>query len=135
MLPYARARAIVEHVLARTQGDGGKPIAVAVVDDRGDLVAFARMDGVAQRSLRLAQDKAYTSALQESSTKDFMASLARAGRELAAFADPRYVALAGGVPVPGAAPSARPLGAVGVSGRTSDEDHELAAEAVSACAS
>jgi glc operon protein GlcG len=130
MLPYARARAIVEHVLARTQGDGGKPIAVAVVDDRGDLVAFARQDGVTHRSLRIAQDKAYTSALQESSTKDFVEFLARTDRQVSVFADPRYVALAGGVPISDA--GARPLGAVGVSGRSSDEDHQLASDAVAA---
>lgn len=123
-LGYAQAHAILERILERCSQDGGKPVAVAVVDERGDLVAFARQDGIAHRSLRIAQDKAYTAALQESSTKDFTESLARANRSIAAFADPRYVALAGGVPIPGS--DARPLGAVGVSGRAADEDHALA---------
>jgi uncharacterized protein GlcG (DUF336 family) len=41
----------------------------------------------------------------------------------AAFADPRYVALAGGVPI---VSQGAVLGAVGVSGRNQDDDHALA---------
>ena len=121
-LSHARARAIVERVLERTARDGKKPVAVAVVDDRGDLVHFARQDGVALRSTRLAQDKAYTAALQESATRDFVAALAKAGRSVSAFGDARYVALPGGVPV---IEENVITGAVGVSGRSADEDHEL----------
>jgi uncharacterized protein GlcG (DUF336 family) len=124
MLTYARARAMTDRILDRCAADGGKPVAVAVVDDRGDLVAFARQDGVTHRSLRIAQDKAYTAALQESSTKDFADFLIRTNRTVGAFADPRYVTLAGGVPIPGG-------GAVGVSGRSADEDHALAQGALS----
>ncbi len=124
MLALAQARALIDRVLERCAQDGGKPVAVAVVDERGDLVAFARQDGVTHRSLRLAQDKAYTAALQESSTRDFAEFLLRTNRTVAAFADPRYVTLAGGVPVPGG-------GAVGVSGRSADDDHALATAAIS----
>jgi uncharacterized protein GlcG (DUF336 family) len=121
---YAQARAALDRVLERTAQDGGKPVAVAVVDERGDLVAFARQDGVSHRALRMALDKAYTAALQESSTKDFADHLTRSSRTVGAFGDPRYVALAGGVPIPGE--GSRPLGAVGVSGRAAEEDHALA---------
>ncbi len=124
-LGLEQARAIVERVLARASG--GKPVVVACVDERGDLVAFARQDGVAPRSVRLALDKAYTAALQESSTRDFVAHLAKTGRTVDAFADRRYVALSGGVPVQS---SGRVIGAVGVSGRSADEDHELAMAAI-----
>lgn len=125
VLPLARAQAVVARLLARAEADGGRPIAVAVVDDRGDLVAFARQDAVTHRSLRLAQDKAYTAALMDQTTRDFIASLARASRPVGAFADPRFVALAGGAPIQH---DGRTLGAVGVSGRSSDEDHDLAAD-------
>jgi uncharacterized protein GlcG (DUF336 family) len=126
VISHARARAIVDRILERTAKDGKKPVAVAVVDDRGDLVAFARQDGVAPRSTRLAADKAYTAALQESATRDFQAALTKAGRTVSAFADPRYVSLPGGVPV---LEGSALVGAVGVSGRSADEDHELASDA------
>lgn len=127
-LGLEQASAIQARILARVARDGGKPVVVAVVDERGELVSFARQDGVAPRSVRLARDKAYTAALQESSTKDFVASLARANRALEAFGDPRYVALAGGVPIIEAGTL---LGAVGVSGRAADEDHDLATSGIS----
>jgi uncharacterized protein GlcG (DUF336 family) len=123
VIALERARAVVDRILERTTKDGGRPVAIAVVDDRGDPVAFARQDGVTLRSLRLAQDKAYTSALQESSTKDFVAYLAKTQRPLGAFADPRYVALSGGVLLK---QDGELAGAVGVSGRSSDEDNDLA---------
>ena len=126
-LAHARASAIAAAILERARSGGGKPVAVAVVDDRGDLVIFARQDGVAHRSIRLAQDKAYTAALQESSTADFVAFLARTGRTVASFADPRYVGLAGGVPI---ADAGLTVGAVGVSGRSAEEDHALAVEGI-----
>lgn len=122
-LGLEQASAIQARILARAAQDGRGPVAVAVVDERGELVSFARQDGVSHRSLRLARDKAYTAALQESSTKDFVASLAKASRALEAFGDPRYVALAGGVPIRVAGAL---VGAVGVSGRAADEDHALA---------
>jgi glc operon protein GlcG len=130
-LGLADALAIQERILSRAAGDGGRPIAVSVVDDRGDLVSFARQDGVSLRSVRLARDKAYTAALQESSTRDFVAALAKANRPVGAFADPRYVALAGGVPISSGSP-AKVLGAVGVSGRSADEDHALAEAGIGA---
>lgn len=40
----------------------GLPLAIAVVEPSGELVAFARMDGVPYGSIPLAQDKARTSA-------------------------------------------------------------------------
>jgi len=131
-ISLARAQSVLACILERAAKDGGKPVAVAVVDDRGDLVVFARQDGVAHRSVRIAQDKAYTSALQESSTRDFVASLKKAERPIAAFADPRYVGLAGGVLLEGGGAL---VGAVGVSGRSADEDHELASEGAKTLAS
>ena len=38
----------------------GVPMCVAVCDEAGLLKAFVRMDGAAQLSIEVAQDKAYT---------------------------------------------------------------------------
>ena len=38
----------------------GVPMCIAVVDESGVLKAFSRMDGAAQLSVDIAQDKAYT---------------------------------------------------------------------------
>ncbi len=46
---------------ARDAADGmGKPMAIAVTDEAGHLIAFARMDGAPLLAVELAQDKAYT---------------------------------------------------------------------------
>ena len=54
----ARAQAIVADVLEHASG----PVSVWVVDDHGELVAAASMDGAAPDTRLNAQRKAYTAA-------------------------------------------------------------------------
>ena len=77
-LGLAEARAAVEAVLDEASKLPDAPIAVAVVDDYGRLVYFARMDGCPPVVVELAINKAYTAAVALLDT----AGLCRTGQGL-----------------------------------------------------
>ncbi|MBU2865220.1 heme-binding protein [Reinekea forsetii] len=105
-------------------------IAVAVVDNHGELVGFARTDNVAKHAIVLAQNKAYTSARDRQKTS----SLAQWAREthkgLSYWTDPKFTGIAGGVPIE---VKGKVLGAMGVSGLAEADDEALVVEVISAC--
>jgi glc operon protein GlcG len=120
-----QALAIVRHVV----GSAGSPVSVYVVDDHGEVVAAAVMDGSAPDTRLNAERKAYTAARSDATTTRALADKVRAdAAELASF-DPRFTFFAGGV---AAFVEGRRVGAVGVSGLAGDEDEALAASAISA---
>ncbi len=96
---------------------------MAVVDDAGNLLAYARMD----RCLRptFALRKAYTSAIRRMNTADFAEQLRTQGRSLESFGDPQLIALAGGVVV---MHDGAMVGAIGVGGLPSGVDDEAIAK-------
>jgi len=129
-LGLAEARAAVEAVLSESYQNPDAPIAVAVVDDYGRLVYFARMDGCPPVVVELALMKAYTAAVALMDTVSFAARDKEWGRELATYGDNRFTYLQGGLviwnrPYAGG-PAQVLLGGIGVSGRMPDEDERLA---------
>lgn len=100
----------------------GLPLAIAVVEPSGELVAFARMDGVPYGSIPLAQDKARTSARFRTATASREEQVQN-GR-LALLSAEDFVAIGGGEPI---VVNGRIVGAVGISGGTSTEDASVAA--------
>ncbi|MFC2009115.1 heme-binding protein [Chloroflexota bacterium] len=62
MLGLDEADKIVDAIIAHTKRQNGIPVSVAVVDSRGDLLKFVRMDGASWNSIQVAQSKAYTAA-------------------------------------------------------------------------
>jgi len=102
-------------------------IAVAVVDHRGDLVAFAAQDRVIQNSRGLCVRKAYAAAIGRRSTSAF-AALASVPVEL--LLGPSATSAQGGLAI---LSEGVEVGGVGVSGADSPEDDEmLAAVAIDA---
>jgi uncharacterized protein GlcG (DUF336 family) len=103
-------------------------ISVAVADDAGALLAFARMDGATRLSARTAADKTQTVILTGKATLDLGREFReQLGEEPELFhgmiARPEIVPFGGGVPLRIAG---RLAGAVAVSGATSIEDHQIA---------
>ena len=118
-----QARTIVDAVLEAASG----PLSVYVVDDHGELVAAATMDGAAPDTRLNAQRKAYTAARSDArSTGELAARVAGDPAELASF-DPAFTFFKGGV---AAFEHRLKSGAVGVSGLPGDEDERLAREAI-----
>ncbi len=109
----------------------GVRVSVAVVDEGGNLKAFARMDGAEVAGPVLAVDKAYT-ALAHRLPTDELGALAQPGGELyglQANGGGRSVLFGGGIPVHD---GDEVIGAVGISGATVVEDVACARAAIAA---
>ena len=125
-----QAKTIVE--AARAKADEiGVPMNIAVVDAGNNLTAFARMDGAWLGSIDIAQGKAHTARAFDMSTKDLqpMAQPGEALFGIHATNDGKVVIFAGGIPL---VDGEEIVGAVGVSGGTPDQDHEVCAAGVAA---
>ena len=124
------AQAVVE--AARAKADEiGVPMNIAVVDEGNNLTAFARMDGAWLGSIDIAQNKAYTARSFDMSTKQ-LAPLAQPNQPLygiEASNQGRVIVFAGGIPLEA---GGQIVGAVGVSGGSVEQDHEVAEAGVGA---
>jgi glc operon protein GlcG len=104
----------------------GVPMDIAVVDDGGHLLAFARMDGAKLSSVEIAIAKAHCAAIRRKPTgpylegdqQNLLVSLA-----LAIGSRARQIPLRGGLPLE---VEGRCVGAIGVSNGTEDQDTEVA---------
>jgi len=102
-------------------------MAVAVVDISGGLVYFEKMDDTQNGSVDVSIAKARSAARFKRATKVFQDGLAAGGAGL------RILALEGAVPIEGGVPivvGGKIIGAIGVSGGTSDHDGVCAAAAL-----
>jgi uncharacterized protein GlcG (DUF336 family) len=109
----------------------GVKVSVVVVDSGGNPVALARMDGAGILSPDIARGKAYTAIAFKGHSKEMaerMKDRPAAGLGLTQASGNRVVLLPGGVL---AKKGDETIGAVGVSGATSHQDHECGLEAVS----
>jgi glc operon protein GlcG len=122
-LTLEQAQTLVTRSMAKATQDYGRPICVAVCDDRGFLLAFARMAGAPVRSIRISQGKAYTGARLGVTTEALLARIHREQIEVSYFCDPDLTAMPGGSPLKDA--DGRLIGAIGVSGLTSAEDQTI----------
>ncbi|SRR6266542_160566 len=98
-------------------------MAVAITDTAGDLVYFEKIDATQTGSVDVSQDKARSAALFKRPTKAFQDALAAGGEGL------RILRLQGAVPVEGGFPlvmDGKVVGAIGVSGGTSQQDGQVA---------
>lgn len=99
------------------------PVAIAVVDGGGHLVAFSRLDHTQLGSVEIAQEKAKTSALFRRPTKAFEDTLAAGGVNAKVLKLPGALPIEGGLPI---IHDGKIIGAVGVSGVKSTEDAQIA---------
>lgn len=116
-------RASLDALYHYASNDGLAPVCFALVDTQGDLLCFERMDGAPVRTINIAIAKAYTAARMGGSTKQFRQRLENEKLFCSEFMDNGLCALPGGVIVP--LPS-HPFVAIGVSGRSLDDDEKLA---------
>jgi glc operon protein GlcG len=124
MITLAQARAAIDAIVAAIEA-AGFSVAVAVVDDRGDLIAAHRMDGCRPRTMRMTLRKAYTAAVMDRDTSTFHDEIAARQLEIAYYGDPLFCAIPGGVVIRAA--DGTTLGAIGVTGNTKNRDAEFAA--------
>jgi glc operon protein GlcG len=123
-IDYSEARRAVNLIVEKAS-QMQKAASVAVADSHGDLLCFARMDGAPVSSIRIAMNKAWTAARERKPTKDIGEKVKHTekGHDISYFGDPNYVGWGGGIPV---WKNSEVVGAVAVSGLSSDEDIALA---------
>lgn len=114
------------HVLANLNdlASDGAPVCLALYGNDGALMALLRMPDVPARIEHMAIGKAYTCAKMGCSTAALHERLCREHITLADFMDPRMTSMQGGVPLKDK--EGNVLLGIGVSGRTAQEDEELA---------
>ena len=130
-MPLSLKEAQTAIELARVHAEKiGVPMNIAVVDAGNNLTAFSRMDGAWLGSIDIAQSKAYTSRAFDMPTRD-LADMAQPGEPLFGIdgANQSVIIFAGGIPL---TDDGAVVGAVGVSGGTPDQDHEVCEAGVAA---
>lgn len=123
LLTLAQAQAIIEGALARSKSEKFKPMAIAVLDDSGNLKAFVREDGASMFRFEVAQAKAWGAVGMGASSR-ILAQRAKDNPNffvsLAATASGKFLPQTGAVLIK--SNDGQILGAIGASGGTGDED-------------
>ena len=104
-------------------------VVIYVVDSGGQPVAMQRLDGAQFGSIDVARDKAYSAVAFRRPTKAFQDAIAQGGENM------RILKLAGASPLEGGIPivlDGKIIGAIGVSGVTSQQDAQIAAAGAAA---
>jgi glc operon protein GlcG len=99
------------------------PVAIAIVDTGGHLVAFSRIDNTQIGSIDIALGKARTANNLKRPTKALQDGIAQGGANLRLLAVKDVLPLEGGVPI---VVDGKIIGAIGVSGVMSNQDAEVA---------
>ena len=132
-LTLKQANAILEETLKEASQMGLSPLAVSVVDSAGQVICLQRQDGASDLLVKLSQAKAFgctqfgISSRQIGEIKPGIPEILNAAQILAGG---NLVAAPGGVVIRDTDGSL--LGAIGVSGDTSDNDEACAIAGVEA---
>ena len=132
-LTRAQASIIIDKAIETGRAKGLKPLSVAVYDARGALKAFASEDGVSLKRGEIAMGKAFGAIALGVPSRTINAMAAERPHFVAALSH-----VVGGpmVPVPGGVlvkdASGALVGAVGISGDTSDNDEAAAMAGIEA---
>ena len=135
-ITLSQATAIVEAALKKGRETSCAPLAVAVLDDGGHLKAFAREDGAGILRPQIAFGKAWGALGMGLGIRNFARRIAEQPaapaffNALAAMSEGRVVPVPGGVLIRD--DSKTVIGAVGISGDTSDKDEACAIAGVEA---
>ena len=126
--PYGPAITLeqAKKVMAGSEAEATKNkwnVVITILDSGGNLVMTHRMDGAQLGSIEVAREKAYSSVAFRRPSKVFEDGVAQGGLNL------RILRLSGAAPFEGGLPiivDGKIIGAVGVSGVTSQQDGQIA---------
>jgi uncharacterized protein GlcG (DUF336 family) len=131
-MDLATARKILDAAMAYAVEHGFKPMAMGVIDARGALVAFAAQDGTSLKRGEIALGKANGAVALGMGSRALM----KRAETQAYFIDAATAAIGGSlIPVPGGVlikSGGKLLGAIGISGDTSDNDEAAALAGIAA---
>lgn len=121
-ISYIEASKIVLSIIEKAGTDGGGPVAVAVVNYAGSLVAFTAMDNLMLASIKLSQSKAYSAIVGKRDTIHWASTKKNAefiDFDMRNWTDENFTCFTGGVLIHH---NQQVIGAVGVSGRKGKQD-------------
>jgi glc operon protein GlcG len=123
-LRLAQIQAAMQAMMARAMQTPDAPVAMAVVDATGNLLAYATMDNLRLYSRRHALRKAYTAAIMGMDTGAHAQRLHSQGRSISELGDPQLTFGQGGLVI---VQHGVILGGIGVGGYPSgQQDEDLA---------
>jgi uncharacterized protein GlcG (DUF336 family) len=132
-LTLSKANTIIKAALAKGTDAGMRPLSVAVLDAGGHLKAFQKQDGASMLRFEIAFGKAFgglTIGTGSRTVEKFAKERPHFVEGLVAASGGRVIPVAGGVLIKNA--KGEILGAVGVTGDTSDNDEIAAAAGIEA---
>jgi uncharacterized protein GlcG (DUF336 family) len=132
-LTLAQANQIIAAALEKSKQAGYQPMGIAVLDEAGNLKAFAREDGASMFRFDIARAKAWGAVGMGVSSR-VLGERAKGNPNffvsLAATSDGKFLPQTGAVLIKNAA--GQTIGAVGASGGTGDEDEAICMAGVQA---
>ena len=120
-LTTEQVTAAMSAMLAKANETPDAPVAMAIVDAGGELLAYLTMDNLRIFSRRHALRKAYTSAVMGRDSGEHAAGLHAQGRNIADLGDPRFTHGQGGLVI---MQDGVILGGIGVGGYPSGQADE-----------
>ncbi len=120
-LTTEQVTAAMKAMLTKANETPEAPVAMAIVDAGGELLAYLTMDNLRIFSRRHALRKAYTSALMGRDSGEHAAGLHAQGRNIADLGDPRFTHGQGGLVI---MQDGVILGGIGVGGYPSGQADE-----------
>ncbi len=120
-LTFAQVKAAMNAMIEKGEQTPNEPIAMAIVDATGNLVAYAKMDNLRLFSRRHALRKAYTAAIMGQDTGAHGQRLHGQGRSISELGDPQLTHGQGGLVI---MKDGVILGGVGVGGYPSGQADE-----------
>ena len=125
ILSLEQTQKAMQAMIQKATQEPDRPVAMAIVDDAGNLVSYAKMDKCRPNPQTFAIRKAYTSAMSGVNSAEYAERLKSQGRTVSDFGNPNLVSAQGAAVILDPAGGAV-LGAIGVSGLSSQEDEDLA---------
>ncbi len=124
MLSLDQTQKAMQAMIQKATQEPDRPVAMAIVDDAGNLLSYARMDNCRPNPQTFAIRKAYTSAMSGVNSADYAERLKSQGRTVSDFGNPNLVSAQGAAVILDSG-SGAVLGAIGVSGLSAQEDEDL----------
>lgn len=132
-LTLAQANQIITAALAKSKASGYKPMGIVVLDDSGNLKAFAREDGATMFRFDIARAKAWGAVGMGASSRVLMQRAKDNPNffvSLSATSEGKFLPQTGAVVIKDS--NGQIIGAVGASGGTGDEDEAICIAGVEA---
>ena len=132
-ISLSTALTLIDAAFAKGQELGLKPLSVVVLDPRASMVAVMSQDGVSQMRARIAHGKANAAIAMGMGTRALMNRAEQQAyfvQAINGLADGDFVPVPGGVLITDK--DVTLLGAVGISGDTSDNDEAAAVSGIEA---